>query len=187
MKKIQRCDWALSDPLSQDYHDQEWGKPCRDDQKLFEFIVLEGAQAGLSWKTVLTKRPHYQKVFSQFDPNKVARFNEKKVAELLNDPGIIRNRLKVNSAIRNAKAFLAIQESFGGFHHYLWQFVDNEPIINHWATQSEVPITTTLSDQISKDLKKRGFNFVGSTIIYSYLQAMGLVNDHLTNCFCYPG
>lgn len=185
MTTLIRCDWALGDPLSQAYHDQEWGQPCFDDQRLFEFLILEGAQAGLSWHTVLAKRAHYQKVFERFNPNNVARFNKDKVAKLLQDPGIIRNRLKVNSAIRNAQAFLKLQEEFDGFHNYLWHFVDGQPITNQWHKQEQVPATTPLSDQLSKDLKKRGFNFVGSTIMYAYMQAVGLVNDHLTTCFCH--
>ncbi len=185
MNTLIRCDWALSDPLSQVYHDKEWGKPCFDEQRLFEFLILEGAQAGLSWRTILAKRPHYQKVFKQFDPEKVARFSEKEVTLLLQDPGIVRNKLKLNSAVKNAQAFLKVQNEFNGFQHYLWRFVDGKPIINHWHKQSQVPATTPLSDQLSKDLKKRGFSFVGSTIIYSYMQAVGLINDHLVNCFCF--
>jgi len=178
-----RCSWArLTNPLYLEYHDTEWGVPQHDDQHLFEMLILEGAQAGLSWETVLNKRARYRKVFEGFDPRRVARFDRAKVRELLADPGIIRNRLKIESAIGNAKAFLAVQAEFGTFDAYLWNFVDGKPLLN---TTGKVPASTALSDAISRDLKKRGFRFVGSTIIYAYMQAVGVVNDHLTTCFRY--
>jgi len=178
-----RCPWAGNDPLYQDYHDQEWGVPCRDDQKLFEFLVLESAQAGLAWITILRKREHYRQGFAEFQPEQVAGFNRQDVEQLLQNTGIVRNRLKVESAISNARLFLDIQAQFGSFSDYLWGFVDNRPIQNHWQDSDTVPATTPLSDTISKDMKKRGFRFFGSTICYAYLQATGLVNDHLTGCF----
>jgi DNA-3-methyladenine glycosylase I len=178
-----RCSWArLTNPLYLEYHDTEWGVPQHDDRHLFEMLILEGAQAGLSWETVLNKRARYRKVFEGFDPRRVARFDRTKVRELLADPGIIRNRLKIESAIGNAKAFLAVQAEFGTFDAYLWNFVDGKALVN---TTGKVPASTALSDAISRDLKKRGFRFVGSTIIYAYLQAVGVVNDHLTTCFRY--
>jgi DNA-3-methyladenine glycosylase I len=178
-----RCDWCQGDPLYEDYHDNEWGVPLYDDQKLFEFLILEGAQAGLSWITILRKRENYQKLFDQFDPYKVAKYSAEKVEELLLDPGIVRNRLKVNSAVTNAQAYLKIVEQKGGFSSYLWQFVDGKPIQNHWENMSEVPANTTLSDAMSKQLKKDGFKFVGSTICYALMQATGMVNDHLVGCY----
>tara|TARA_R110002124_G_scaffold72496_3_gene193925 strand:+ start:15340 stop:15972 length:633 start_codon:yes stop_codon:yes gene_type:complete len=178
-----RCPWAGNDPLYQDYHDQEWGVPCRDDQKLFEFLVLESAQAGLAWITILRKREHYRRAFAEFRPEQVASFNRQDIVQLLQNRGIVRNRLKVESAISNARLFLDIQAQFGSFSDYLWGFVDNRPIQNHWQDSDTVPATTPLSDTISKDMKKRGFRFFGSTICYAYLQATGLVNDHLTGCF----
>ncbi|MEM6552875.1 MAG: DNA-3-methyladenine glycosylase I [Planctomycetota bacterium] len=183
--ELVRCAWCTDDPLYVAYHDEEWGVPVRDDRRLFEMLVLEGAQAGLSWLTVLKKREHYRKVFDGFDPAKVARYTDAKKARLLADPGIIRNRLKVDSAVRNAKAFLAVQREFGSFADYLWGWVEGKPIQNAFATMAEVPDRTALSDRISKDLKKRGFNFVGSTIVYAYMQSVGLVNDHRTDCFRY--
>lgn len=180
-----RCAWCTTDPLYIRYHDEEWGVPVYDDQKLFEFLILEGAQAGLSWLTVLKKRAHYRKVFADFDPEKVAGFSEKKIAGLLEDPGIIRNRLKVHSAVTNAQAFLALQDSVGSFADYLWSYVDGQPIRHHWKTLSAVPATTPISDALSKDLKKRGFRFVGSTICYALMQAVGLVNDHTQDCFLF--
>jgi DNA-3-methyladenine glycosylase I len=178
-----RCAWArLTNPLYLEYHDTEWGVPQHDDRHLFEMLILEGAQAGLSWETVLNKRARYRKVFAGFDPRRVARFDRAKVRELLADPGIIRNRLKIESAIDNAKAFLAVQAEFGTFDSYLWGFVNGRPLVN---TTGKVPASTALSDEISRDLKKRGFRFVGSTIVYAYLQAVGVVNDHLTTCFRY--
>ena len=182
---MNRCEWAGSDPLYLRYHDKEWGVPVHNDRKLFEFIILEGAQAGLSWITVLKKRQAYREAFDKFDYNKVAKYNERKVKQLLNNPGIIRNQLKVRSAIKNARAFIEIRKEFGTFNKYIWQFVDNKPIQNHRKSMKELPATSALSDEISKDLKNRGFNFVGSTIIYANMQATGMVNDHTTDCFRY--
>lgn len=178
-----RCPWASTE-LDILYHDTEWGRPVHDDKVLFEFLLLEGAQAGLSWSTILKRREGYRKVFSEFDPEKVARYSPARIEKILADPRIIRNRLKVHSAVSNAKAFLEIQQEQGSFSEFLWQFVDNQPIINHYRASKDVPASTKLSDEISKQLKKKGFNFVGSTIIYAYLQAVGLVNDHLLSCFC---
>lgn len=183
-KNYIRCPWAkLSNPLYVDYHDKEWGQPVHDDIKHFEMLTLEGAQAGLSWETILKKRPEYQKAFANFDPSKVAKFNLKKVEVLLNNPGIVRNRLKIESTINNAKAFINIQLEFGSFDNYIWKFVENKTIDNAFEDMKNYPTRTLLSDKISKDLKKRGFKFVGTTIIYAYMQAVGLVNDHLLNCF----
>jgi DNA-3-methyladenine glycosylase I len=179
-----RCGWANpKNPLYLSYHDTEWGVPVHDDQRLFEFLVLEGAQAGLSWETILNKREAYRKAFDQFDPRKVARYDARRTARLLGDPGIVRNRLKIQSAIQNARAFLAVQEEFGSFDSYQWRFVDGVPRHNEWRALKEIPPRTAESDALSKDLKKRGFNFVGSTIIYAHMQACGLVNDHLVDCF----
>ncbi len=164
-----------------------WGVPCRDDRILFEFLILEGAQAGLSWITVLRKREHYRRVFDQFDVKKIARYDQRKVDELLADPGIIRNRLKVMSSINNARLFIDIKEEYGSFSSFLWSFVDDHPIQNHWPTPQAVPATSPESDALSKALKKRGFKFVGSTICYAYMQAVGLVNDHTLDCFRHPG
>jgi DNA-3-methyladenine glycosylase I len=180
-----RCNWSNRTKIYQDYHDFEWGVPVHDDQKLFEAIVLDGAQAGLSWETILNKRENYRKAFDHFDVKKVSRYGQDKVDALLQDAGIVRNRLKINSAITNAKAFLEIQKEFGSFDCFLWDFVDRKPIQNHWKTLAEVPATSEISDQISKKLKKRGFKFVGSTIIYAFMQAIGMVNDHTTDCFRY--
>lgn len=179
---LQRCSWP-KDELYCHYHDTEWGVPLHDDQKLFEFIVLEGAQAGLSWYTILRKRDNYRKAFAQFDPEKVARFNEKKIESLLQDSGIVRNRLKIASAVTNAKAFLKVQEEFGSFDAYIWRFVDGKPIINRWKVSKEIPARTKESDALSKDLIQRGFKFVGSTICYAHMQATGMVNDHVVSCF----
>lgn len=181
---MQRCAWVTDDEIYKKYHDEEWGRPVHDDRKLFEFLMLEGAQAGLSWLTVLKKREHYKKVFDGFNPEKVANYDDKKIQALLNDAGIIRNKLKINSAVRNAKVFLKIQQEFGSFDAYIWGFVDGQPILNHFKTIEEVPAKTALSDRISKDLQKRGMNFVGSTIVYAYMQAIGMVNDHTLDCFC---
>ncbi len=181
---MQRCGWAKND-LSISYHDAEWGVPQHDDQKLFEFLILEGAQAGLSWDTVLKKRENYRAAFDGFDAEKIALYDDKKCAELLQNEGIIRNRLKIKSAVNNAEAFLAIQKEFGSFDEYIWNFVGGKPVINIWKTLQEVPAKTEISDKISKDLKRRGFNFVGSTIMYAFMQACGLVNDHLVSCFRY--
>lgn len=179
-----RCPWAPADnQLYVDYHDTEWGVPVHDDQKHFEFLILEAAQAGLSWITILKRRPGYKKAFSDFDPEKVARFNEKKIEELLNYEGIIRNRLKITSAVENAAHFLKIQDEFGSFDNYIWRFVDGKPIQNRWTSLKELPSETKESKSLSKDLKSRGFRFVGSTILYSHMQATGLVNDHLVDCF----
>lgn len=179
-----RCPWALgvSDAYLS-YHDREWGVPARDDRTQFEFLILEGAQAGLSWSTILHKRDGYRRAFAGFDPGRVARFNRRSVDRLVTDPGIVRNRLKIESAIANARAFLDVRESHGSFSRYLWDFVDGEPVINRWRRQQDVPATTPLSDEISRDLKRRGFRFVGSTIVYSHLQATGLVNDHIVSCY----
>ena len=180
-----RCQWAGTDPVSIRYHDREWGVPLHNDKKLFEFLVLEGAQAGLSWITVLKKRDAYRAAFDGFDFNKVAQYGEKKVGQLLNNAGIIRNELKIRSAIRNAGAFIRVRDEFGTFNKYIWEFVGHKPITNKWNKLGQLPAKTALSDQISKDLKKRGFNFVGSTIVYAHMQATGMVNDHTTNCFRY--
>jgi DNA-3-methyladenine glycosylase I len=181
-----RCFWAdTTDPLYLDYHDHEWGVPIHDDRLLFEFLILEGAQAGLSWYTILKKRPNYQKAFDGFDPDKIAVYDEHKVAELLADPGIIRNRLKINAAIRNAQSFIKIKQEFGSFDAYMWQFVGGKPIINHWTSGREIPAQTEVSRRMSKDLIQRGFRFVGPTICYAHMQAVGMVNDHTTDCFRY--
>ena len=181
---MKRCTWPKNE-LAIRYHDEEWGVPLHDDDKLFEFLILEGAQAGLSWDTILRKRENYRKAFDGFDVNKVARYTHKRIAKLLLDEGIIRNRLKVASAVTNAKAFLKVQKEFGSFDKYIWSFIDGKPIVNRWKVTSQVPATSKESDEISKDLKKRGFNFVGSTIIYAHMQATGMVNDHLVSCFRY--
>jgi DNA-3-methyladenine glycosylase I len=178
-----RCDWSGTDPLYVGYHDTEWGVAVHDDRLLFEFLVLEGAQAGLSWITILRKRDAYRKAFGGFHPDKVARFDQKKVATLLGNAGIVRNRAKIESAIKNAKAFLAVQEEFGSFDQYQWQFVDGRPLQNRWRSLKEIPARTAQSDAFSKDLKERGFSFVGSTIMYAHMQAVGMVNDHLVTCF----
>lgn len=180
--KPARCSWANSDPVYIAYHDQEWGVPVRDDRLLFEFLILEGAQAGLSWLTILKKRENYRKAFDGFDPEKVARYKSKKIEALLNDPGIVRNRLKVNAAVQNAKSFLDVKDEFGSFSEYIWSFVNGKPIVNRFKNLGEIPATTSLSDKISNYLKKRGFKFVGSTIIYAHMQATGMVNDHLVSC-----
>ena len=179
-----RCRWAegVSDAYIE-YHDTEWGVPVHDDRVQFEFLILEGAQAGLSWSTILNKRAGYRKAFADFDPEKVARFTKARVEKLLTDPSIVRNRLKVESTITNAQAFLDVQEAFGSFSDYIWGFVDGEPVDNRFRKDSDVPATSPVSDALSKDLKKRGFRFVGSTIIYAHMQATGLVNDHVTRCF----
>ncbi|MER3631776.1 MAG: DNA-3-methyladenine glycosylase I [Blastocatellia bacterium] len=179
---MKRCGWARNQ-IAVEYHDSEWGVPLHDDRKLFEFIVLEGAQAGLSWDTILKKRHGYREAFADFDVGKVARFGEKQIEKLLRNPSIIRNRLKIMSAVTNARAFLRIQEEFGSFDAYIWRFIDGEPIVNFWNQLSQIPAKTPLSDTISKDLKSRGFSFVGSTIVYAHMQATGMVNDHLIDCF----
>lgn len=183
MEKIKRCDWCGNDPLYLNYHDQEWGVPVHEDEKQFEFLVLESAQAGLSWLTILKRREGYRRLYADFEAMKVAQFDESTILRMLQDPGIIRNRKKIESSINNARRFLEIQEKFGSFHKYLWGFTDGKQIINHFARMSEVPATTSLSDTISKDLKQKGFQFLGSTIVYAHMQATGLVNDHLVECF----
>jgi DNA-3-methyladenine glycosylase I len=183
-KSITRCSWAEGVSLDYiRYHDEEWGVPVHDDQTQFEFLILEGAQAGLSWSTILNKRAGYKKLFAEFDPEKVARFTTKRVEKLLLDPAIVRNRLKVESTVSNARAFLKVQEEFGSFCDYIWGFVDGKPIQNNFRKDGDVPATSPESDALSKDLKKRGFRFVGSTIIYAHMQATGMVNDHVTSCF----
>jgi len=182
MAQPKRCDWAVSD-LAVAYHDEEWGVPVHDDRTWFEFLILEGAQAGLSWETILKKRESYRAVFDRFDPEKVARYTSRKRERLLADPGIVRNRLKVDSAIGNARAFLAVQEEFGSFDRYVWRFVNGRPIRNRFRSMKEVPARTAESDALSKDLLRRKFKFVGSTICYAFMQATGLVNDHLVGCF----
>ncbi len=172
-------------PLYMEYHDNEWGRPVHDDNKLFEMLILEGAQAGLSWETVLNKRENYRAAFDGFDPQKVALYDEVKIAELLANAGIIRNRLKINAAVTNGRLFLEIQEKYGSFDSFIWAYVDNKPIIGHQERFEDIPVTTVVSDKISKDLKKLGFKFVGSTIIYSFMQAVGMVNDHLKQCHVY--
>ena len=183
---VTRCSWCGDDPLYVAYHDEEWGVPVYDDRTLFEFLILEGAQAGLSWSTILKKREGYRAAFEGFDPEVVARYDERKTAELLADAGIVRNRLKVASAVSNARAFLEVQVEHGSFSDYIWGFVDGAPIQNHWPTLAEIPAKTPLAETISKDLKKRGFRFVGPTIIYAHMQATGMVNDHVVDCFRYP-
>jgi len=183
MDNKKRCLWCGTDPLYIEYHDQEWGVPEYDDQQLFAKLILDGAQAGLSWITILRKRDGYFTAFDQFDPEKMARYDDAKIAELLQNPGIVRNKLKVNSAIKNAQAYLNIMEETGSFSTFLWQFVDGRPIQNNWKTMEEVPAQTEISQAMSKTLKKRGFNFVGPTITYAFMQAVGMVNDHLIDCF----
>ncbi len=179
-----RCSWAPpNDPVYTAYHDQEWGVPLHDDRSLFEFLILEGAQAGLSWSTILHKRDNYRRAYHRFDPKKVARYTKKDVARLLKDAGIVRNRLKIESSIGNAQAFLAVQKEFGSFDAYIWSFVGGKPLLNRWRTGAHVPARTEISDKMSKDLKKRGFRFVGSTICYAFMQATGMVNDHRADCF----
>ncbi len=185
MSNLVRCEWCLGDPLYVDYHDREWGVPVHDDRKLFEFLVLEGAQAGLSWLTVLKKREAYEKAFADFDAERVARFTPKRIEKLLHNPGIIRNRQKVEAAVNNARRFLEVREEFGSFDRYSWQFVDGKKIVNRWKQISQIPATSKHSDAFSKDLKQRGFKFVGSTIVYAHMQAVGMVNDHLVSCFRY--
>jgi DNA-3-methyladenine glycosylase I len=183
-KDLVRCAWA-SAGLSIPYHDEEWGVPVHDDQRLFEFLILEGAQAGLSWSTILNKRDNYRRAFDRFEPGRVARYDRRKILALLKDPGIVRNKLKIASAVGNAKAFLRVQEEFGSFDKYIWQFVGGQPKVNRWTSHSKLPAQTPDSDAMSKDLKRRGFRFVGSTICYAFMQAVGMVNDHATSCFRY--
>ena len=182
---VRRCDWAGSDELYVKYHDDEWGVPVYDDRRLFEFLLLEGAQAGLSWLTILRKREGYRRAFADFDPRKVLRFEPKKIEALLLEPGIVRNRAKVQSAVGNARAFLEVQREFGSFAAYQWQFVGGRPLQNHFESIAEVPTSTDVSDAFSRDLKRRGFKFVGTTIVYAHMQAVGMVNDHLITCHCY--
>ena len=180
-----RCEWCGTDPLYVAYHDDEWGVPAHDDRHLFEMLILEGAQAGLSWSTILKKRGAYREAFDRFDPEKVARYTPKRIEKLLGNPGIVRNRLKIESAVRNARAFLAVVDEFGSFDRYIWSFVDGRPVQNEWRGLREIPPKTPQSDAMSKDLKKRGFNFVGSTICYAFMQAVGMVNDHVADCYRY--
>jgi DNA-3-methyladenine glycosylase I len=183
---LNRCAWVrTADALMLEYHDREWGVPVREDRKHFEFLLLEGAQAGLSWSIVLKKREAYRRAFSQFDPEKVARYTSKRIRKLMLDQGIVRNRMKIESAVRNARAFLAVQEEFGSFNAYCWRFVGGEPKVNRWKSMRQIPATSLESDAFSKDLKRRGFRFVGPTIIYAHMQAVGMVNDHLMHCFRY--
>jgi DNA-3-methyladenine glycosylase I len=184
---IKRCTWVghNSKPLDIEYHDEEWGVPVHDDKTLFEFLILEGAQAGLSWTTILSKRENYRKAYSKFDPKKVSKFDDAKQQKLLQDPGIVRNRLKVAASVTNAKAFLEVQKEFGSFDKYIWGFIGGKTLKNKWKSMDQVPATTKESDAMSKDLKKRGFKFAGSTICYAFMQATGMVNDHTTDCFRY--
>lgn len=182
---IKRCSWAGSDPLMVDYHDREWGVPVHDDKELFEFLLLEGAQAGLSWATILNRREGYRKAFENFDVQKVALFSEDDIERLIENPGIIRNRLKINSAINNARLFIKVQEKYGSFDQYIWGFINHQPIINRFKKLADIPDSTELSTTISKALKKQGFNFVGPTICYAFMQAVGMVNDHVLDCFRY--
>lgn len=183
MNTLIKCPWALNSPLETHYHDVDWGVPVHDDRLLFEMLILEGAQAGLSWATILKKRAAYQAAFDQFDATRIAAYGEDKINALMADSGIVRNRLKINAAITNAKAFLAVQAEYGSFAAYIWQFVDGTPIQNHWQSAAEVPVSTAISELMSKSLKKLGFKFVGSTICYAYMQAIGMVNDHTVACF----
>ena len=184
-KNLTRCEWTGSDPLMVEYHDLEWGVPLHDDQKLFEFLILEGMQAGLSWMTILRKRENFREAFAGFDPRKVAQFDEQMIEKLMANSGIIRNRQKIEAAVRNAKSFLLIQKEFGSFDAYIWRFVDGKPQVNSWKKINEIPAQTERSEAMSKDLKKRGFNFVGPTICYAHMQATGMVNDHTMDCFRY--
>jgi DNA-3-methyladenine glycosylase I len=185
MAEVFKCPWCLKFDQYIQYHDEEWGIPVHDDRVHFEFLILEGAQAGLSWATILKKREGYRKNFADFDPVKVARFTEKKIEKILLDPSIVRNKLKIHATVNNAKRFLEVQKEFGSFDKYIWQFVNNKPILNNWKSLNQVPATTKESDELSKDLIMRGFKFVGSTVIYAHMQACGLVNDHLVDCFRY--
>jgi len=180
---MKKCSWALSSESEEKYHDEEWGVPVHDDRLLFEFLILEGAQAGLSWSTILNKREGYRKAFDQFDANKIALYDQEKIQQLLNNPAIIRNKLKVNATITNAKAFLTIQHEQGSFDQYIWQFVKGKSIQNHWQHFEQIPVSTTESESMSKSLKQKGFKFVGPTICYAYMQAVGMVNDHTVDCF----
>ena len=183
--KLKRCEWAGSDPLYIDYHDKEWGVPVFSDRKLFEMLILEGAQAGLSWITILRKRKHYRQAFDRFSPEKIARYNKRTINRLLEDPGIVRNRLKVESTVTNARAYLKLKEEENSFSEFIWRFVEGEPIVNRWKQLNEIPAKTQESDAMSKALKKKGFKFVGPTICYAFMQSVGMVNDHTTTCFRY--
>lgn len=185
MIQITKCPWALSDSLSEHYHDEQWGVPVHDDQLLFEMLLLEGAQAGLSWVTILKKRPAYRELFDHFDAQKIARYDDRKFTELMQNPAIIRNRLKISAMIQNARTFLDTQEQFGTFERFIWQFSEGEVIQNSWQSMSEVPVSTKTSEAMSKALRRQGFKFVGPTICYAYMQAVGIVNDHLVDCFRY--
>ena len=182
---IKRCEWTSNNKLMEEYHDKEWGIPLHEDRRLFEFIVLEGAQAGLTWLTILKKIENYRKAFDEFDVNKIAKYDDAKIKKLLSNDGIIRNKLKIAATIGNAKAFLKVQKEFGSFDNYIWQFVNYKPIKNSWKSLKQVPVKTKESDEMSNDLKKKGFKFVGSTICYAFMQAVGMVNDHMINCFRY--
>jgi DNA-3-methyladenine glycosylase I len=184
---MNRCPWCGNDELYIKYHDEEWGVPVHEDRKHFEFLVLESAQAGLSWITVLRKRVNYKNAYDDFNYIKISQYNEDKVMELMQNPGIVRNKLKILASINNAKLFIKIQEEYGSFDNYIWSFVNNKPVINHWDSISEVPATSELSDKVSKDLKHRGFKFLGTTIVYAHLQATGIINDHIKSCFKYEG
>jgi DNA-3-methyladenine glycosylase I len=181
-----RCGWVQKEALMEKYHDEEWGRPLHDDTKLFEFLILEGMQAGLSWMTILRKREAFRKAYEGFDVLKIAQFGPEKIEELMSNSDIIRNRMKIEASVNNAKRFLDVVDEFGSFDHYIWSFVNHQPIINRWEKLSEIPAKTELSDQISSDLKRRGFKFVGSTVIYAHMQATGMVIDHLVQCFCHP-
>ncbi|MGA9511805.1 MAG: DNA-3-methyladenine glycosylase I [Candidatus Sulfotelmatobacter sp.] len=183
-KQLVRCAWAQGELMTR-YHDEEWGVPVHDDRRLFEFLILEGAQAGLSWETILNKRENYRVAFDNFEAQRIAFYDRRKIAQLLKNPGIVRNRLKIASAVRNAQAMLRVQEEFGSFDSYIWQFVEGRPRVNSWKVRQRIPASTPQSDAMSKDLKKRGFNFVGSTICYAFMQAVGMVNDHVVQCFRY--
>lgn len=182
---LKRCEWCAGDPLYEKYHDKEWGVPIVNDRRLFEMLILEGTQAGLSWITILKKRNHYRKVFDKFNPEIIARYSKRKVSTLLNDQGIVRNRLKIEGTIKNARAYLELQEQEGKFSDFLWQFVDGRPVINKWKSLKNIPTATKQSEAMSKELKKRGFTFVGPTICYAFMQSVGMVNDHTTDCFRY--
>lgn len=184
-QSLTRCAWVGTDPLSIEYHDREWGVPVHDDRKLFEFLILEGMQAGLSWMTILRKRENFRAAYDDFDPTKIARYDQAKFEELMNNPGIIRNRRKIEASAQNARAFQEVQAEFGSFDAYMWQFVGGKPKVNSWVTMSEIPAQTEVSLTLSVDLKQRGFNFVGPTILYAHMQATGMVNDHTTDCFRY--
>ena len=185
IKKPKRCEWVKDNSLEQEYHDHEWGVPVYDDRVLFEFLILEGAQAGLSWSTILNKREGYREAFDNFDVKKIVRYSDKRIAKLLDNAKIVRNKLKINATITNAKCFIEVQKEHGSFSEYIWGFVDNKTIQNKWKSLKEIPSSTELSNSISKDLKKKGFKFIGLTIIYAYMQAIGMVNDHVTSCFRY--